>query len=46
MRITRFAKAIVYECFTALLIVLSFVLQNGLQNPEQMEIAYSRSNTR
>lgn len=44
MRITRFAKAIVYECFTALLIVLSFVFQNGLQNPEQMEIAYSRSN--
>ena len=44
MRITRFAKAIAYECLTALLILLSFALQNGLQQTEQLEAAYGRSN--
>ena len=44
MNISRFAKAIAYECLTALLLVKSVLFQAAMHTEGQMEEAYVRSN--
>ena len=44
MNISRFAKAIAYECLTALLLVISVLFQAAMHTEGQMEEAYVRSN--
>lgn len=44
MNISRFAKAVAYECLTALLLVVSAIFQTAMHTKGQMEEAYVRSN--